>query len=140
MSRSFRLWYSPVHFRAGVYVLMAVYVATMLLFWPHVRGTQGTSARAACSLVPVLPVIGVIWLMVWRILNSDELEQRLHRVALSVASGVVATGSLVGGFLGAAGVLPARGDLLIWVFPALCVVYGSARRVASRRYGAGGCA
>lgn len=135
------LRYGHGRYRAGVCVLMAVYLAAMLLFWPHERGIQGTFARAACSLVPALPVIGVIWLMVRRILNSDELEQRLHRAALSVASGVVATGSLVGGFLGAAaGVLPPRGGLQIWVIPALCVVYGIARRIASRRCGAGGCA
>lgn len=131
--------YSRKRYRASVLALMAVYVAVMLLAWPHARDAHGLPAKLALSIMPALPVIGVIWLMVWRVLGSDELEQRLHLIALSVASGVVATLSLVGGFLGAAGVFAPRGDLLIWVFPALAAVYGIARWVVSRRYGGAGC-
>jgi len=138
MKPSNRIAYSRKRYRAGVFALMAVYLALMLLAWPAVRGGHGLATRVVLAVLPALPVIGVIWLMVWRVLHADELEQRLHMIALSVASGVVAAASLVGGFLGAAGVL-VRGDLLIWVFPALCVVYGLARWLAARRYGVAGC-
>lgn len=138
MKRAIRIPYSRRRYRAATFVLMAIYVALMLLLWPEVRTVRGVPAKVVLALLPVLPVIGVIWLMVWRVLHADELEQRLHMIALSVASGVVAAASLVGGFLGAAGVL-ARGDLLIWVFPALCLVYGLARWLAARRYGSEGC-
>lgn len=138
MKRALQIPYSRRRYRAATLALMAVYVALMLLVWPFARGAHGTPTKVALALLPVLPVIGVIWLMVWRVLHADELEQRLHMVALSVASGVVAAASLVGGFLGAAGVL-VRGDLLLWVFPALCLVYGLARWIAARRYGTGGC-
>ncbi len=131
--------YSRKRYRAAVLGLMVVYVALMLLVWPQVRGAHGLAVKIALALAPTLPVIGVIWLMVWRVLRADELEQRLHMIALSIASGVVAAASLVGGFLGAAGVLPPRGDLLIWVFPVSSVVYGLARWLVARRYGAAGC-
>lgn len=130
--------YSRRRYRLAVLALMAVYVALMLMVWPAVRAVDGTPARIALALLPPLPVIGVVWLMVWRVLNADELEQRLHMIALSIASGVVAAASLVGGFLGAAGVIE-RGDLLIWVFPVLALVYGIARWIVARRYGAGEC-
>lgn len=130
--------YSRRRYRLAVLALMAVYVALMLLVWPAVRAVDGTPVRIALALLPPLPVIGVVWLMVWRVLNADELEQRLHMIALSIASGVVAAASLVGGFLGAAGVIE-RGDLLIWVFPVLALVYGIVRWIVARRYGAGEC-
>lgn len=130
--------YSRQRYRTSLWVLMSVYVALMLLVWPQVRGPHDLVVKMALALAPTLPVIGVIGLMMWRVLHADELEQRLHMIALSIASGVVAAASLVGGFLGAAGVLT-RGDLLIWVFPALCVVYGLARWLVARRYGADGC-
>ena len=60
-------------------------------------------------------------------------------VALGLATGAVAVLSLVGGFLCAAGVLALGGDILLWVFPALCVSYGLARAWLGRRYGGIGC-
>lgn len=138
MRRTTHMPYDRRRHRNAVLALMAVYVMLMLVVWPKVRVVEGVPAKVVLALLPVLPVIGVIWLMVRRVLHADELEQRLHMIALSIASGVVAVASLVGGFLGAAGVLT-RGDLLLWVFPALCLVYGLARWIAARRYGMGGC-
>lgn len=128
-----------VQYRRRMLVLMAVYVACMLLAWPHARSATGLPLKAVLALAPVVPVAAVIWLMAQRVMHSDELEQRVHMVALSVATGLVAVLSLVGGFLCAAGALTLDGDILIWVFPALCLIYGALRAGLARRYGGTGC-
>ena len=129
--------YSRKRYQAAVLILMAIYAVAIVVLWPHVREVQGLPAKAALAIAPALPVIGVVWLMTWRVIHSDELEQRVHLIALSVASGVVASLSLVVGFLGASGVAAPRDDALIWVFPSLCVVYGLTRWGVSRHYGKG---
>lgn len=116
-----------------VLVLMAVYVALMLFEWPLVAKTDGMALRAVLALLPTLPVVGVIVLAARMVVRGDELEQRLHLLALSMAVGVVSVASIVGGFLAVARVWPVGGDILIWVFPALCIVYGIARIVLVRR-------
>lgn len=129
--------YSRKRYQAAVLVLMAIYFAAIVLLSPQVREAQGLAAKAALAVAPALPVVGVVWLMTWRVIRSDELEQRVHLIALSAAAGVVASVSLVVGFLGAGGVVAPGGDALIWVFPGLCVVYGLARWGMSRHYGKG---
>ncbi|HEY0180991.1 MAG TPA: hypothetical protein VGC30_15355 [Dokdonella sp.] len=126
-------------YRIGVLALMAVYVALMMLEWPYARATQDNGGKIALALLPVVPVLGTIGLMGWRVLRSDELEQRVHMVALGVATGVVAAATLVGGFLAAAHAVALGGDALIWVFPLQAVAYGLARTVLLRRYGGRGC-
>ncbi|MBO9661793.1 hypothetical protein [Dokdonella sp.] len=129
--------YSRKRYQAAVLILMAIYAVAIVVLWPHVREAQGLTAKAALAIAPALPVIGVVWLMTWRVIHSDELEQRVHLIALSVASGVVASLSLIVGFLGASGVAAPRDDALIWVFPSLCAVYGLTRWGVSRHYGKG---
>jgi hypothetical protein len=96
--------------------------------------------KVALAMLPVLPVLGVIWLLVGQVMHSDELQQRLHLLALSAATGIVAAASLIGGFLCAVHAIALDGDVLIWVLPALCITYGAARVLFARRYGSGtGC-
>lgn len=127
--------YSRKRYQTAVLVLMAIYFAAILLLSPHVRDAQDVLAKAALAVAPALPVVGVVWLMTWRVVHSDELEQRVHLIALSVASGTVASLSLIVGFLAAGGVVAPGEDALIWVFPGLCAIYGLARWSLSRYYG-----
>jgi hypothetical protein len=120
-------------------VLMAIYVALVGFVFPYARHADSVAVRAALAGVCALPVIAVIWLMLLRVIHSDELEQRLHLMAMSTSTGIVAAVSLVGGFLNSAHVLRFDGDVLIWVFPALCLCYGIAQLVFARRYGGTGC-
>jgi hypothetical protein len=131
--------YSRPRYLASLRVLTALYVALMLVEWPYVHTVQGQGWKIVLALLPVIPVLGTLWLMADRVMRIDELQQRLHMIALSVAAGVIAVLSLVGGFLAAAGVVHVGGDLLIWIYPALCVVYGVTQVVLSRRYGGSGC-
>ena len=131
--------YSKKQYRRHMFALMLVYVALVLLEWPYARSTANLPWKIVLALVPVVPVIAVIWLQAVRVMHSDELQQRLCLIALSVATGVVAAASMIGGFLCASHVLAFDGDVLIWVVPALCLVFGLTHVVISRRYGLAGC-
>jgi hypothetical protein len=89
------------------------------------------------ALLPVVPMIYVIWLLAQRIRASDELEQRTHLIGLGVATGVVAVISLVGGFLAAGRILSLEGaaSFLLFIFPLLLLVYTATRAWVARRYG-----
>jgi hypothetical protein len=131
--------YTRKRYRRHMMLLMAIYVALVLWEWPYARHMGSLPWKVALALVPTLPVIAVICLMTRLVMHADELEQRLYLSALSVATGIVATLSMVGGFLCSAGVFGLDGDVLIWVFPALCLSYGVAHILFARRYGGIGC-
>ena len=116
-----------------VLLIMLVYVALMVFEWPLVGKTEGLALRTLLALLPALPVVAVIVLAARMVMRGDELEQRLHLVALSVAVGVISVASIVGGFLAIAKVWTIGGEILFWVFPVLCVVYGVTRLVLVRR-------
>jgi len=122
-------------YRQRVLLAMTVYIAVMVLVWPLVRTASGMPLRWVLALAPLPPMLYVIALMARRIRDSDELEQRTHLIGLGVATGVVATLSLVGGFLASAQVLALDGSILIWVFPVMMICYGFTRWVVAQRYG-----
>ncbi len=126
-------------YRNRVLVLMTVYVGLVFLIFPAARHTDSVALKAALAMLPVAPVMAVLWLMMVQVMRSDELQQRLHLLALSTATGVVAAASLVAGFLSAVHAIALDGDVLIWVLPALCLSYGVARLLFARRYGGAGC-
>lgn len=116
-----------------VAAIMAVYVALMLFEWPLVGKTEGLALRTLLALLPAVPVVAVVVLAARMVMRGDELEQRMHLIALSVAMGVVSVASVIGAFLAIARIWMIGGDVLIWVFPALCLVYGTTRIVLVRR-------
>lgn len=120
-------------YKLQLLVLMAAYVVLMLFEWPLVAETEGSVLRALLALLPALSVLAVIALAARMVMHGDELEQRMHLIALSVATGVVSAASVVGAFLAIARIWKTGGDVLIWVFPALCLVYGFTRIVLVRR-------
>lgn len=132
---------SPRSYDLRLMLAMVVYVAVFLALWPYVRSSADPLVKTACALVPVLPMLYVIWLMAERVLRSDELEQRTHLIGIGVAAIAVALVSLVSGFLAAAGLLTldSTAAVLVWIFPILMLVYGAARTFAARHYGSLGC-
>lgn len=114
---------------------MVVYMVLLFATGPLLHAARSLPLKVLLALLPVLPILYVIALMWRRIRDSDELEQRTNLVALGVATAVVSAASLVGGFLSAGGVLQLKGDILIWVFPALMASYGISYRLVARRYG-----
>ena len=131
--------YTEKQYRRHMFLIMTIYVALMLLEWPQVRHVSSMPWKIALALAPPIPIIVVIWLMARRVMHSDELEQRLHLMALSVATGMICALTLIGGFLCAVGVLALDGDILIWVAPVLSIIYGVTHLWLGRRYGSTGC-
>jgi hypothetical protein len=131
--------YTKKRYRTHVLVLMSVYVPLMFLEWPYVRHASNLPWKIVLALVPVVPVVLVIWLMAKRVMHSDELEQRLHLMALSIATATICSLCLIGGFLAAAGAIVLDGDVLIWVAPALSFLYGITHHWLGRRYGGTAC-
>lgn len=115
-------------------IAMLAYMAVMLV-WPQVREIESPLLRTALTLAPMLPLALVVRAMVRLVLDSDELEQRLHLIGLAVATAVTGLGSTAAGFLAAGGVIHLDGSALIFVFPLLCASYGAARYWAAQRYG-----
>ena len=124
---------SKGRYNLQVAAIMAIYVALMLFEWPLVGKTDELALRTLLALLPSLPVVAVIALAARMVMRGDELEQRMHLIALSVAVGVISVASIVGGFLAIAKVWTIGGEILFWVFPVLCLVYGITRIVLVRR-------
>ena len=131
--------FSRRQYQRQLFAVMAVYVALMFLEWPHVRDPVSLPVKVVLALIPVVPMIAVLWLIAKRVMASDELEQRLYLSALGIAAAVVCTLSLIGGFLAASHVIALDGDVLIWVFPLLSTCFGAAHVWLGRRYGYGAC-
>jgi hypothetical protein len=131
--------YTAKDHRRQTWMVMTVYVLVMLLVWPYAHRVASVPLKVVFTLMAVTPVVAMIGLMARLVMHSDELEQRVHLFALSVATGIVAALSLIAGFLCAAGVLRLDGDILLWVFPVLCLTYSAARWLFGRRYGGMGC-
>ena len=129
----------PHALRRQVLVLMLVYMVLLAIFWPQARAATSLPLKAVFALLPVVPMCAALWLIAMDVLRSDELQQRVHLIALSIATGVVAALSFVAGVLSAMGVVALGGDDLIWVFPALALTYAAARWLVGRRYGGLGC-
>jgi len=126
-------------YQRNVMLAMAVYVAVVFFVWPQARAATALPLKALLALAPVVPMSVALWLIARHIMRSDELQQRVHLIAMSVACGVVSAVSLAGGFLSASGVVALDGDVLIWVMPALAFVYGITHLLIGRRYGGLGC-
>ncbi len=86
-------------YRRNIALLMAVYIALLLVLWPLIKSTSVLALKAVFTLLPVVPMIAVLWLIARRVMDSDELQQRVHLIALSAATGVVSAVSLAVGFL-----------------------------------------
>ena len=132
--------YTRKQHQTQILAVTTVYLILMFAEWPHVRSVSSLPWKIALALVPVAPILVTIWLIAKRVMHSDELEQRLHLLALSIATAFICALTLVGGFLTAAGVLELGGDVLIWVAPVLSFVYGVVHLWLGRRYGGSHCA
>jgi hypothetical protein len=125
------------HYQRRSMAAVVVYVAIVMLARAPAREATSLPLQMLYALLPVVPMIYVIWLLAQRIRASDELEQRTHLIGLGVATGVVAIISLIGGFLAAGKILSLQGaaSFLLFIFPLLLLVYTATRAWVARRYG-----
>jgi|SRR5690348_1647694 len=125
------------HYQRRSIAAIVVYVAIVMLARTPAREATNLPLQLLLALLPVAPMIYVIWLLARRIWTSDELEQRTHLVGLGVATGVVAVVSLIGGFLAAGKLMSLEGaaSFLLFIFPLLLLIYTATRAWVARRYG-----
>lgn len=105
-----------------------IYMAVMLYAWPLQKGMSSGVLKTALVLSPMLPIAWIIIACIRHILASDELERRQHLESIGISASVIGVASMALGFLGAAKVLVLDGTfVLLFVYPALCLVYGAVR-------------
>ena len=131
---------SKTQYDLRVFAASSVYVALVIALLPHARHAGDPMLRPVYALIPVLPLLYIVWLLGRRIWQSDELEQRTHLIGLGAGSAIVGVFSLIGGFLAITKAVPqdAAPMLLIWVFPIMLLSYGAVQWWMARHYG-GGC-
>ncbi|MFS8137434.1 MAG: hypothetical protein ACMG50_04820 [Thermomonas sp.] len=115
---------------------MAGYVVTLFLsVWLLKRGVDEPALRALVALLPV-PAIGMALRAIIRYIRDvDEMQQRIELEAVSFATAFVSMMYIAGGFLQLAKVIDIpSGVAMIWVFPLICLSYGLAKMVVSRRF------
>ncbi|MBS0591240.1 MAG: hypothetical protein JSR65_11485 [Proteobacteria bacterium] len=132
---------SKTQYELRVLAASAVYVVLVIALLPQARHAASPATHLACALVPVLPMLYIVWLIARRVWSSDELEQRTHLIGLGAAAAIAGSFSLITGFLAAGKALSPEvpGVLLIWIFPLMMGSYGLAQKWAQRRYGASFC-
>jgi len=126
--------YTNSQFQLRFSLLMAVFVLLLVLVLPIATGSKNALVKAALALLPAVPVMLAIILWARQVLHLDELEQRIHVRALSVAAAVVSVTSIVAGLILVAFGADLNGGVLFWVFGALALVYGFLRKWMKWRY------
>jgi hypothetical protein len=140
------MWWSPEACDAGMPALRSRYlrefvpamvgyvVALALSLW-LLKSIDGGLLRAVVALLPVPPIALALRAMIRYIRDSDELQRRIELEAVSFATAGVSLVYMGGGFLQLAKVVDVpSGVAMIWVFPLVCLLYGIAKAVVSRRY------
>ncbi|HKZ10687.1 MAG TPA: hypothetical protein VJL61_08270 [Rhodanobacteraceae bacterium] len=103
-----------------------VYMVLMLYVWPMYSRIDVAWLKIIVVLLPLLPLAVVVWAMMRYMAHCDELERRLQLEAVGIAAAVVSLVSFALGLLTATKLIAVNGALvLLLIFPALCIVYGS---------------
>lgn len=122
----------------GCLIATLAYLATTAIsVWllKHPLADAPTFVRAGTSLLPMIAMAFVIREVLYLVRTSDELQRRIDLEALAVAALSVGLGCLSLSLLVAANVLALEArTVLIWIFPALSVIYVLARILAQARY------
>lgn len=91
--------------------------------------------RTLVALAPVPFVAFAMRAMIRYIRDTDELQRRIEVEAVSFATALVSLGYFAAGLLQSAKVIDVPASAaMIWMFPLVCLVYGIAKAVISRRY------
>jgi hypothetical protein len=109
---------------------MLIYMVVMLYLWPLQKGMPPGGLKTLLVLSPVLPIGWAILACVRYVLAGDEMERQQHLEAIAISAALISLVSMALGFLGAAKVLVLDGGMvLLFVYPAFCIVYGITRGV-----------
>ncbi|HEY4560886.1 MAG TPA: hypothetical protein VIG54_09140 [Lysobacter sp.] len=116
---------------------MAGYTVAILgSIWLLKHHVDQPALRALVALSPVPFVALAMRAMLRHIRDTDELQRRIEVESISLATALVSLAYFAAGLLQAAKVIDLPSSVaMIWVFPMVCIVYGLAKIVISRRYG-----
>ena len=118
-------------------VSMSMYVSLLVtsLFALRAAPAEALVLRAGFGLLPVLPLLLLVWAFARYIREADEMQRQIELQSVALAAMVTGIGFMVAGFLATAGVFALKGDLVaILVLPTLFGTYGLATAVVLRSY------
>jgi hypothetical protein len=114
---------------------MVGYMVALVISLTLLKQVEAEWLRAIVALLPLPPIAFAMRAIVRYIRDTDELQRQIELEAVSIATALVSMLYLAGGFLQAAKVVDiAASAAMIWVFPLVCLVYGVAKILVSRRF------
>ena len=116
-------------------VSMSMYASLLVtsLFALRAAPAEALVLRAGFGLLPVLPLLLLVWAFARYIREADEMQRQIELQSVALAAMVTGIGFMVAGFLSSAGVFALKGDLVaILVLPTLFGTYGLAKAVVLR--------
>jgi len=122
-------------YQREIAVTMGAYVVVMLVWRRLLGAVDATWLRVLIALFPAVLVCLVMRSFVRYVRDSDEMQRRIELESGAIGALLVAAVYLGAGFLQSARLIdiPAA-PALIFVFPALCLMYGIAKIFVARRY------
>lgn len=114
---------------------MVAYVGVMLFWRRLLGGFDAVWLRVLVALLPALLVLLVVRAMARYVRDSDELQRRIELESVGIAAALVGSGYMVASFLQNAQLIDVSATTaMLWVLPALCLVYGITKLLIARRY------
>ena len=103
--------------------------------WWIKRGIESVPLRALVAVLPVVPLALMMGAALRYLREIDELQRRIETESIGVASLLTSLLYFGAGLLQQAKVIDiGAGVAMIWVFPLLCLIYGIAKMILTRRY------
>jgi hypothetical protein len=118
-------------------VSMAMYASLLVtsLFGLRAVPADALAVRALVGLLPVLPLLILVWAFARYIREADEMQRQIELQSVALAAMATGIGFMVAGFLANAGVFALNGELVaILVLPTLFGSYGIAKAFVHRSY------
>ena len=99
------------------------------------RGIESLPLRALVAVLPTLPILLLLRATLRCVREIDEMQRRIETEAIGIASLLLSLLYTASGLLQKAKVIDLDAGLaMILVFPLLCLAYGVARMLLTRRY------
>jgi hypothetical protein len=122
-------------YQRQISVTMGAYVLVMLVWKRLLDAVDATWLKVFIALLPAALVCWVMRAFVQYVRDSDEMQRRIELESGAIAALLVSAVYLAAGFLQSAKLIQiAAGPALIFVFPAICLLYGVSKIFVSRRY------
>ena len=113
-------------------IAMASYVALLLLSMFLLKSMDGASPfRTPVALMPMIPAVGILWVVIRQLRVMDELQRKIQFEALSWAFGLTAVTTFSYGFLETVG-FPKLSYFLVW--PVMSAFWIIALIASKKRY------